>query len=92
MKKITLEAMVISDKMNQTAVVELTFWRTSRLLGKRYRVRKRLQVHNPDNTYKVRQKVRIAPTRPISRHKSWTITSLLNQAQTKKPPSRKRSR
>jgi small subunit ribosomal protein S17 len=65
---------IVSDKMTQTAVIELVVWKTNRLLDKRYRQTKKVKAHNPDNIYHLGDWVMIKETRPISRDKHWIIT------------------
>lgn len=64
---------IVSDKMQETAVIEVVVWKTHRVFGKRYQRNHRFMAHNPANTYKLGDTVEIAETRPISRHKSWLI-------------------
>ncbi len=64
---------VISDKMDSSAVVEVSRWKTHRLYGKRFKRASRFLVGNPDNSYKIGDTVEINETRPLSRHKHWQI-------------------
>lgn len=67
---------VVSDKMINTAVVEVEIWKTHRLIKKRYQRHQRFMVENPDNQYKIGDKVRISESKPLSRHKRWLIVGL----------------
>jgi small subunit ribosomal protein S17 len=64
---------VVSDKMQKTAVVEVTLWKTDRIIKKRYKRYRRFMAHNPENAYKVGDKVEIVETRPLSKNKRWEI-------------------
>lgn len=67
---------VVSDKMQGTAVVEVEIWKTARVIKKRYKRHNRFMASNPENKYKTGDKVRIAETKPQSRHKHWSIVGL----------------
>ncbi len=72
MRKI-LNGMVVSDKMQKTAVVEVTSQKIHPLFGKRYRRGKRFMAENPENTFKVGDFVEIGETKPNSKNKRWEI-------------------
>jgi len=82
-KKRTKVGRVLSAKMNQTASVVVLEWKRHRIIGKRYQKGQKYLVHNPDNTYQAEEMVEIAESRPISRHKHWTIVGRVT-ATTKK--------
>lgn len=91
MKKTTLGT-IVSDKLDSTAVVEITVWKTHRIFGKRYRQNKKLQVHNPNSEYKLGQIVEIVESRPISKHKSWIIKGLVTNKNAAKPSQTKKQK
>jgi small subunit ribosomal protein S17 len=64
---------IVSDKMQNTAVIEVAIWKTHRIIKKRYIRHTRYMAHNPENTYKVGEKVKIVETKPMSRNKRWEI-------------------
>lgn len=64
---------IVSDKMNQTAVVHVSRMVEHPLYHKRYRLSKRFKAHNPENQYKEGDKVVIEETRPLSKDKNWKI-------------------
>lgn len=68
---------VVSDKMQNTAVVEVALWKIHRIIKKRYQRHQRFMAHNPENTYKIGDRVEIAETRPQSKNKRWEITRKL---------------
>lgn len=72
MRKI-LTGVVVSDKMQQTAVVEVGVWKKDPIIGKRYRRTTRFHAHNPQNTFHVGDRVEIGETRPLSKLKNWEI-------------------
>jgi len=71
--KRTLKGVIVSDKMNKTAVVAVTRLKFHPYYRKYYKVTRRFKVENPDNKYKVGQKVTIQETRPLSKEKRWII-------------------
>ncbi len=71
----TLRGLVVSDKMQNTAVVAVTRLRMHPKIKKYYKITKRLKAHNQDNKFKTGQKVVIQETRPMSRDKRWIIIS-----------------
>lgn len=66
---------VVSDKMDKTVVVEVTHLATNYKYRRKYKVTKRYMAHDEKEEYKAGDKVIIAPTRPISRHKNWKVVS-----------------
>jgi len=81
----TMIGKIVADHLTDTAIVEVPVWKVHRIIGKRYRQTKRMQVHNPANVYKVGTSVQIAETRPISKHKSWLIVGLATAGVIKEP-------
>ncbi len=64
---------VISDKMTNSAVVEVSRWKKHPLYEKKYRVSRKFIVHNPENKYKIGEEVEIKMCRPISKNKNYKI-------------------
>lgn len=69
---------VISDKMNKTITVAVN----SKIPHKKYKKiiskTKKYFVHDENNKYKKGDFVKIKLTRPISKHKCWTVIELIN--------------
>ncbi len=65
---------VVSDKMQNTAIVEVQVWKTHLILDKRYKRHAKFMAHNAENQYKIGDLVEIAETKPLSRNKHWEIT------------------
>ena len=61
--------LVVSDKMNKTRVVMVESVKIFPKYKKRYKVKKRLKVHDEKNRYKVGDKVQFIECRPTSRVK-----------------------
>jgi len=64
---------VVSDKMQKTAVVEISHLRRHARYLKYYRVSRRLKAHTEKNEYRVGDRVLIEETRPLSKEKRWRI-------------------
>jgi small subunit ribosomal protein S17 len=74
MKKI-ITGKIISDKMTNSAVVEVSRWKKHPLYEKKYIVSRNFLVHNPDNKYKVGENVEIKMCRPMSKNKNYKIVN-----------------
>ena len=74
------EGIVVSDKMDKTAVVETTDRVRHRRYAKAVQRAKRLHVHDEDNTLKVGDRVRVQETRPLSKNKRWRLVEILERA------------
>lgn len=70
-----LSGVVVSDKMKDTVVVLVERYVRNTRIGKFINLRKRYQVHNPGNTKKVGDKVKIESCRPISKNKYFKIVA-----------------
>lgn len=68
---------VMSDKMDKTIVVQVDRRALHPLYRKYVVVSKCFKVHDPDNTAKVGDTVRIIESRPISKDKKWRIYQIL---------------
>lgn len=71
----TIKGVVVSDKMQSTAVVEVATQKIHPIIGRRYRRTKRYLANNPENSFKTGDQVTIAETKPMSRNKRWEIVS-----------------
>lgn len=68
-----LDGVVVSDKMKDTVVVEVSRFVKHPKYDKYISTHKKYKVHNPGNTSKVGDKVTIVECAPISKHKSFKI-------------------
>lgn len=71
--KRTLRGIVVSDKMDKTIVVLVERTKEHPRYRRRYKVSKKYKAHDPNNQYKVGDKVAIEESRPISRDKRWIV-------------------
>ncbi len=74
------EGLVVSDKMDKTAVVAIERLKRHPLYGRVQRVTKRYKAHDENNECKVGDRVRIMETRPISKDKCWRVQTILERA------------
>lgn len=69
----TLRGIVVSDKMKDTVVVEVSRYSKHPKYGKYIKVNKRYKAHDAGNTKKMGEKVEIEKTRPISKGKHFKV-------------------
>lgn len=69
----TLAGTVVSDKMDKTVVVLVKSFTKDPLYGKYRQSGKKYKAHDPENRFKVGDKVTIASTRPISKDKHFAV-------------------
>ncbi len=74
------EGLVVSDKMDKTAVVAVVRLKRHPLYGRVQRVTKRFKAHDETNECKVGDRVRIMETRPISKQKNWRVLQIVERA------------
>ena len=75
-----LTGVVTSDKMDKTVVVSVSMTRRHPLYGKVVRLVKKYKAHDEANECKIGDQVLIIESKPISRHKRWTVVSILERA------------
>jgi small subunit ribosomal protein S17 len=67
------QGIVVSNKMDKTAVVQIDRMVPHAKYSKRYRVSKRFIVHDAANSAQIGDTVTIRETKPISKRKHWEI-------------------
>jgi small subunit ribosomal protein S17 len=75
---------VISDKMDKTAVVRLQTLSMDPLYKKVMKHKRKVKAHNPQNKAKLGDRVVIIPTRPLSKEKRYCIIEVIKQAKVDK--------
>ena len=78
--KATVTGVVVSDKMNETVKVAIERQIRDPLYGKTQRRTSTFLAHDEKNEAKMGDRVAIAETRPLSRRKRWTVTSIVEKA------------
>ncbi len=69
-----LKGIMTSDKMDKTVVVEITRLKKDPRCRKYYKISKKYKAHDPENQYKMGEKVIIELSRPLSKDKRWVVT------------------
>lgn len=70
---------VLSDKMDKTVVVAVTTLKQHPLYKKTIRMTRKYKAHDENNEAHVGDLVQIIESKPISRHKRWTLTEILER-------------
>jgi small subunit ribosomal protein S17 len=78
--KRTLIGRVVSDKMEKTVTVLVERKVKHPMYGKVMVRSKKYHAHNDGNTAKAGDLVEIVETRPVSRTKTWAVTTVLEKA------------
>jgi small subunit ribosomal protein S17 len=69
---------VVSNKMDKTAVVSIENRSPHPKYGKIVVTTKKYKAHDAENSCQIGDRVRIRETRPLSKTKRWEITEILN--------------
>ncbi len=72
--------LVVSDKMDKTAVVLVNQRVKHKLYGKFISKKTRYKAHDKDNECRVGDRVKIEETRPLSKEKRWRIKKIIEKA------------
>jgi small subunit ribosomal protein S17 len=75
-----LTGVVTSDKMDKTVVVAVATTKRHPLYGKVVRLIKKYKAHDESNEAHEGDQVEIIESQPISRHKRWSVVSVLKRA------------
>ncbi|CAO0820055.1 30S ribosomal subunit protein S17 [Desulfarculales bacterium] len=75
----TLTGVVVSDKMDKTVVVQVERLVKHPVYKKYVRRRNRFAAHDELNECKVGDTVLIRQSRPLSRHKRWRVSKVLER-------------
>lgn len=73
MAKKKLTGIVVSDKMQKTAVVQVERIKEHPKYKRRFKIHKNYKVHNENQQYHIGDKVVIEETKPMSKDKRWII-------------------
>lgn len=71
---------VVGDRMNKTVSVAIERLIKHPVYGKYVRRTSKVLAHDEGNECKTGDRVAIRECRPISRHKSWTVVSVVERA------------
>ncbi len=84
MPKRVFQGVVVSDKGDKTVIVKVERAVRHPVYGKTMRSSRKFAAHDPDNHFKVGDKVRIQECRPISKTKRWEV--LIGEAEQSAQP------
>jgi small subunit ribosomal protein S17 len=76
----TREGVVVSNKMEKTAVVAVVERVRHPKYGKFMMRTKKLYAHDETNDANIGDKVRVMETRPLSKNKRWRVVEILERA------------
>ncbi|MBL78318.1 MAG: 30S ribosomal protein S17 [Acidimicrobiales bacterium] len=74
------EGLVVSDRQDKTAIVEVVDRVRHRRYAKTVQRSKRLHVHDESNELRTGDRVRVQETRPQSKLKRWRLVEILERA------------
>jgi small subunit ribosomal protein S17 len=74
-----LVGIVISDRMDKTALVQVERLAKDPVYEKFLKRRSKYMAHDPQNLCKVGDKVRIIESKPISRRKRWRVSEIIEK-------------
>ncbi|MBU3901131.1 30S ribosomal protein S17 [Patescibacteria group bacterium] len=73
MPKKQLKGVVVSNKMQKTAIVAVTRLKEHRLYKKKFKVTTKYSAHDATNECQIGDKVIIQECKPISKNKCWVV-------------------
>jgi len=76
----TREGLVVSNKMDKTAVIAVVERVRHPKYGKFMMRTKKLYAHDEANDANIGDKVRVMETRPLSKNKRWRVIEILERA------------
>ncbi len=79
-KKRELSGTIVKDKMDKSVVVQVERLVKHRLYKKYIRRRATYMAHDESNACQVGDQVLISETRPLSRHKRWRVSKIVQKA------------
>jgi small subunit ribosomal protein S17 len=74
------EGVVVSDRQDKTAIVEVVDRVRHRRYDKTVQRSKRLHVHDEANELRIGDRARVQETRPLSKLKRWRLVEILERA------------
>lgn len=79
-KKKEMEAIVISNKMDKTVVVEIRRLVRHPVFKKYHTKKRRYKAHDEKNECGIGDRVLIRETKPISKEKRWAVVKIVEKA------------
>ncbi|MCK4312812.1 MAG: 30S ribosomal protein S17 [Candidatus Cloacimonetes bacterium] len=79
-RKVTKTGVVVSDKMDKTIVVRVERQFKHPLYKKIIRRHKKFKAHDEKSECKIGDLVQIQESKPISKHKRWILTRIIEKS------------
>ncbi len=79
-KKKVLSGVIVSDKMDKTAVASVERTIQHSLYKKTVKRSKKYKIHDEENTCRIGDEVRLIECRPISKDKCWRLLEVVRKA------------
>lgn len=87
----SMTGVVTSDKMEKTVTVKVTTFKTHRLYHKRFRWTKNYLSDVGELEPKMGDTVKIVAGKPMSKHKRFTVTEIINTSGEQKPKAARKA-
>ncbi|KAI0510690.1 hypothetical protein KFK09_011299 [Dendrobium nobile] len=78
--------MVVSNKMQKSVVVAVDRLFHHKLYNRYVKRTSKFMAHDEHNECSIGDRVRLDPSRPLSRHKHWVVAEILRRAKVYTPP------
>ncbi|KAE9612091.1 hypothetical protein Lal_00022240 [Lupinus albus] len=79
--------MVVSNKMQKSVVVAVDRLFHHKLYNRYVKRTSKFMAHDENNLCNIGDRVRLDPSRPLSKHKNWVVAEILKKARIYVPPS-----
>ncbi|KAI8032624.1 uncharacterized protein LOC114317502 [Camellia sinensis] len=79
--------MVVSNKMQKSVVVAVDRLFHHKLYNRYVKRTSKFMAHDEHNLCNIGDRVKLDPSRPLSKHKHWVVAEILKKARIYEPPS-----
>ncbi|KAE8649314.1 hypothetical protein Csa_015070 [Cucumis sativus] len=79
--------MVVSNKMQKSVVVAVDRLFYHKLYNRYVKRTSKFMAHDENNQCNIGDRVKLDPSRPLSKHKHWVVAEILRKARIYEPPS-----
>ncbi|XP_057497249.1 uncharacterized protein LOC130781980 [Actinidia eriantha] len=79
--------MVVSNKMQKSVVVAVDRLFHHKIYDRYVKRTSKFMAHDEHNLCNIGDRVRLDPSRPLSKHKNWVVAEILRKARIYQPPS-----
>ncbi|GLJ16060.1 hypothetical protein SUGI_0267000 [Cryptomeria japonica] len=78
---------VVSNKMQKSVVVAVDRLVHHNLVNRYYKRTSKFMAHDENNDCNIGDKVRLDPSRPLSKQKNWVVAEIVKRARIYEPPA-----